>query len=279
MIAAQVMAPSAPADRASARPGQVEFLGLPFSLLPPAEAARLVIERAGAPYGYVVTPNAYHVVTVHNEPARLLPIYQGAWLSLCDSRIVRALARLEGLALPLITGSDLVADLLAALNAAAGPAPKLLIVGPPHDAGAKLRAAYPHLTFEMLPAPAALAQNADLRLAVARACMQRSWDIALLCVGCPAQELIARQLDELGRKTGIALCVGAAIDFLTGTRRRAPRWLRRLSLEWAHRLAQDPSRLWHRYFVVSPKIFRIFMTARAQGWRRDGWLRQVGKRR
>jgi exopolysaccharide biosynthesis WecB/TagA/CpsF family protein len=270
MIAAHARAQSDQADRAAARPGQVEFLGLPFSVLPPADAVRQVIARAGAPYCYVVTPNAYHVVAIHDEPARLFPIYRGAWLSLCDSRIVRALARFERLSLPLVTGSDLVADLLAKLNADGGPAPRLLVVGPPHDTGAKLRAAYPRLTFETLPAPAALAHNADLRLAVARACLQRQWDIALLCVGCPAQELIAWQLAELGRKTGIALCVGAAIDFLTGTQRRAPRWLRRLSLEWAYRLAQDPGRRWHRYFVASPKIFRIFLTTRARRWRRDG---------
>jgi len=263
MTASHAMAQSDEADRVAARPRQVEFLGLPFSVLPPADAVRQVIERAGGSYCYVVTPNAHHVVTVHGEPERLFPIYRGAWLSLCDSRIVQALARFERLSLPLVTGSDLVADLLAKLNADTGPTPRLLVVGPPHHAGAKLRAAYPRLAFEMLPAPAALAHNADLRLAVARACMQRQWDIALLCVGCPAQELIAWQLEELGRKTGIALCVGAAIDFLTGARRRAPLWLRRLSLEWAYRLAQDPGRLWHRYFVASPKIFRIFMTARA----------------
>ena len=83
---------------------------------------RLVIEGRGEPYRYVVTPNAFHVVTVHDEPARLLPLYRGAWLSLCDSRILRALARLDGgHSLPLVTGSDVVAGaLLSALNGIAG---------------------------------------------------------------------------------------------------------------------------------------------------------------
>ncbi len=81
----------------------------------------------------------------------------------------------------------------------------------------------------------------------------RRWDIALLCLGCPAQEMIAHKLAELGCQSGIALCVGASIDFLTGARSRAPRWLQRLSLEWAYRLAQEPSRLWRRYLVESPK--------------------------
>src|SRR6202035_435716 len=95
---------------------QIEFLGLPFNTLSQARAVQLIIDGRGAPYRYVVTPNAYHVVTIHDHPGRLLPLYQGAWLSLCDSRIVRSLARFERLALPLVTGSDLVAALLATLN-------------------------------------------------------------------------------------------------------------------------------------------------------------------
>jgi len=265
MISASIAARFEEPGSGLPQPPHAEFLGLPFSLLPQADVIRLIVERTGAPYRYVVTPNAYHVVSVHEEPARLLPIYQSAWLSLCDSRIIRGLARLERHALPLVTGSDLVAALLATLNAQdRRRAPhRLLIVGPPRGAETVLRAAYPRVAFEIMPAPAALSQSADLRLAVARACMSRSWDIVLLCVGCPAQELIARQLAELGCKSGVALCVGASIDFLTGARVRAPLWIQKLSLEWAYRLAQEPARLWRRYLVESPKILRIFMAMRS----------------
>jgi len=243
----------------------VEFLGLPFSLLTQTEAIGAITADCGAAYRYVVTPNAYHIVAAHDEPARLLPIYRAAWLSLCDSRIVRALARLDGRALPLVTGSDLVAALLARLNAQdRSVAPKrVLVVGPGRSAEAALRAAYPNVIFDVMPAPGALAQNAELRLAVARACMNRRWDIALLCLGCPAQEMVARQLAELGCKSGVALCVGASIDFLIGAQARAPRWLQRLGLEWAYRLAREPGRLWRRYLVESPKILRIFIATRS----------------
>ena len=174
---------------APAKPAHVEFLGLPFCLLSQQDVVRHILESGGAPYRYVVTPNAYHVVAAHEDPARLLPIYRAAWLSLCDSRIVRKLARLERSSLPLVTGSDLVATLLAALGAQSGPTKRILVVGPAQSAGAALRAAYPGITFDILPAPFGLAHNAELRLAVARACLHRRWDIALLCVGCPAQEL------------------------------------------------------------------------------------------
>jgi exopolysaccharide biosynthesis WecB/TagA/CpsF family protein len=243
----------------------VEFLGLPFCLLTQAQVIEAIAANCSGAYRYVVTPNSYHIVAAHDEPARLLPLYRDAWLSLCDSRIVRALARLRRHALPLVTGSDLVAALLATLNdcgRTVGPK-RILVVGPPRRVGGLLRAAYPHVAFEVLPAPPTLSQNAELRLAVARACLTRRWDIALLCAGCPAQELIAQQLAELGCKSGVALCVGASIDFLTGARARAPLWLQKLGLEWAYRLIQEPGRLWRRYLVESPRILRIFIATRS----------------
>jgi N-acetylglucosaminyldiphosphoundecaprenol N-acetyl-beta-D-mannosaminyltransferase len=167
--------------------------------------------------------------------------------------------------LPLVTGSDLVPALFAALNTIdrSRPPKRILVVGPSQAVAAKLRATYPNVLCEIIAAPSSLAHSAELRLAVARSCLDRQWDIALLCVGCPAQELIAQRLAELGRKSGVVLCVGASIDFLTGAQTRAPRWLQRLSLEWAYRLVQEPRRLWRRYLVESPKILRIFIATRA----------------
>jgi N-acetylglucosaminyldiphosphoundecaprenol N-acetyl-beta-D-mannosaminyltransferase len=262
------------ADVDPLQPPHVDFLGLPFTQLSAAQVLDLIVARRGAPYRYVVRPNAYHVVTAHDQPGRLLPIYRNAWLSLCDSRIVRALARLENRALPLVTGSDLVAALLATLNGSkpsSQPAwssssrskpPRLLIVGPQRTIGRALHDAYPDVRFSILPAPAGLAKYPQLRHAIARACRDLDWDILLLCVGCPAQELIACELGQLGRTEGVALCVGASIDFLAGPRGRAPHWVQRLNLEWAYRLLQEPRRLWRRYLVESPKIIRIFMATR-----------------
>jgi exopolysaccharide biosynthesis WecB/TagA/CpsF family protein len=238
-----------------------EFLGLRFCLADLEQTLRLILAHGDGPFAYVVTPNAPHIVAVHEQPDELLPVYSGAWLSLCDSQIVRRLAMLRGLALPLVTGSDLVAALLADQNS---PSPhwgrkKLLVVGPEGNAEHQLRTRYPNVHVEALPAPAHLARRADLRLQVAHACEARSWDILLLCVGCPAQELIAAQVAQLGRRTGVALCVGASIDFVIGRRTRAPRLLQTLGLEWAYRLSQEPGRLWRRYLIGAPKLLRIFL--------------------
>ena len=248
------------------QPDHIEFLGLQFCLWSQAEVVGALVDDTGTPFRYVVTPNAYHVVAAHEAPQRLLPVHRGAWLSLCDSRIIRVLAKLDRCSLPLVTGSDLVAALLAALNARqrSSTPVRLLIVGPSRAAEAVLRTRYPGVAFEIMPAPGGLAQSTDLRAAIARACMNRHWDILLLCVGCPSQELIAHEIAMLGCKSGVALCVGASIDFLTGVAVRAPLWLQKMGLEWAYRLAREPGRLWRRYLIESPKILRIFMTERSR---------------
>ena len=52
----------------------------------------------------------------------------------------------------------------------------------------------------------------------------------------------------------VLIGVGAAFDILAGTKRRAPRWMRRVGLEWLHRLICEPRRLWRRYLLVTPRF-------------------------
>ena len=69
----------------------------------------------------------------------------------------------------------------------------------------------------------------------------------------PAKEtFLARHRDRIGAP--FVMGIGGAVDILAGERRRAPRVLQRLGLEWSYRLAQDPRRLARRY-VVGNSVF------------------------
>ena len=75
----------------------------------------------------------------------------------------------------------------------------------------------------------------------------------LLWVGmtAPKQEKwLCEHAPEL--RVPLAGAIGAAFDFYAGTRRRAPQWIQKAGLEWAFRLAIEPSRMWRRYFLSSP---------------------------
>ena len=76
-------------------------------------------------------------------------------------------------------------------------------------------------------------------------------DVVWVGLGMPKQELwMHRMRPEL---PGIALLgVGAAFDFLAGTKKQAPAWMQKAGLEWLFRLVQEPRRLWRRYVWNNP---------------------------
>lgn len=72
--------------------------------------------------------------------------------------------------------------------------------------------------------------------------------ILLVAYGAPAQDLwIARNLTEL--RVPVCMGIGGTLDFIAGVRKRAPRWLQRLGLEWLYRLWQEPWR-WRRQLAL-----------------------------
>jgi exopolysaccharide biosynthesis WecB/TagA/CpsF family protein len=239
---------------------KIPLLGLEFADLAPAEAAALIAARdAAAPFGYVVTPNADHLVRLARQPA-LLPLYRDALLCLMDSRVVARAAGALRLAVPRVTtGSDLTERLLCDH---AVPGERVTIVG--------LRTAYvPGLIARCGIAPPA---HYDPPMGFDRdpAELKRAVDFVLahparlvfLAVGSPRQDRLAAAIAATGKAVGTGLCVGASLDFLAGAERRAPRWFQRAGLEWLHRLAADPKRLARRYLLDNPPVFAMLVRER-----------------
>jgi N-acetylglucosaminyldiphosphoundecaprenol N-acetyl-beta-D-mannosaminyltransferase len=78
-------------------------------------------------------------------------------------------------------------------------------------------------------------------------------DLVWVGLGAPKQDP-AGERSKVHGASPVILCVGAAFDFLSGKKRRAPVWLQRIGLEWVHRLASDPHRLWRRYVLGNPEF-------------------------
>lgn len=92
-------------------------------------------------------------------------------------------------------------------------------------------------------------------------------DIVWVGIGAPKQDVLAHRLRRAGAAPVIA-CVGATFDFVAGTKRRAPRMLRALGLEWAFRLWLEPRRLWRRYLVGNCQFLAgVVMDATLKGLR------------
>lgn len=76
-------------------------------------------------------------------------------------------------------------------------------------------------------------------------------DIIWVGLGSPKQDLwMYEHRDRIN--VPVMIGVGAAFDFLAGTKPQAPRWVRDNGFEWLFRLITEPKRLWRRYLVDYP---------------------------
>jgi exopolysaccharide biosynthesis WecB/TagA/CpsF family protein len=244
---------------------RTEFLKVGFHDLSMSEVL-MAMEQVNTetPYRYIVTPNVDHVVRLHSETEQgriLASAYARAEYCLCDSRVLAALARFRGLKLPVVTGSDLTERLFAEVIHAGD---RIALVGGDPQLVAALERRSPGVKFLLHSPPMGLLADPAARTAAARFVADARARFTFVCVGSPQQELIATEASAIARSRGVALCVGAALDFLANRQKRAPVGIRRMGLEWLHRLCSDPRRLWRRYLIDGPKIFILFMN-----WRRS----------
>ena len=92
--------------------------------------------------------------------------------------------------------------------------------------------------------------------------------LCLLALGAPRQEILAVRIAAAEPAMGV-ISIGAGLDFVAGTARRAPVALQRSGLEWAWRLAREPVRLGPRYWRCIRILPGLVVEARRRA-RRDG---------
>lgn len=225
-----------------------------------AVLTNIATRPADASFAYVVTPNVDHVVRLERVRSDLWPVYRRAWLTLCDSRILARLAASAGLRLPVVPGSDLTAALFDKVIA---PDDRIAVLGGSAEMIAELRRRYGLNNVLHYNPPMGFINDAHERGRAISFLIEARARYSLLAVGSPQQEILAWKVQASGAATGIGLCVGASLQFLSSEKTRAPELVQKLSLEWLFRLAQEPRRMWRRYLIDGPRIFAIF-----QQWRR-----------
>lgn len=88
-------------------------------------------------------------------------------------------------------------------------------------------------------------------------------DLLWIGLGAPKQDIMAQRLRAVDAAP-VILCVGAAFDFLSGQKKRAPLWMQRAGLEWLHRLVREPRRLWRRYLLGNPRFVAGVLSDRSR---------------
>lgn len=211
-------------------------------------------------FGYVVTPNVDHLIR-YSEDVVFRGHYRTANFVLLDSRFAAYTLRLvKGVRLRVCTGSDLTAALLSSVI---NPSDRIVVIGGTGAQADAIANAYGLQNMRHYNPPMGFAQD----LEAIEECLQfiesqSPFRFCFLAVGSPQQEALAALLQARGTARGLALCVGASLNFITGVEKRAPHWMQQFALEWLFRLAQNPRRLAGRYLVRGPRFFGHLRRAR-----------------
>jgi N-acetylglucosaminyldiphosphoundecaprenol N-acetyl-beta-D-mannosaminyltransferase len=200
--------------------------------------------------------SVHHVVTVNPEfvmaarrDATFARVLAAADLATADGVGIVLAGRVLGVPVESrVTGVELTEGLAALRH----PQARLFLLGAGPDvaaeAGDRLRERFPGVeivgTLSGSPDDAAFAE-------IERHLEATQPTVLLVAFGHPRQDLwIAQHRDALARHgILVAIGVGGTFDYLSGRVPRAPRWLRRVGLEWLYRLARQPWR-WRRQLAL-----------------------------
>lgn len=219
-----------------------------------------LLHRGEFPPLTIVGPNA-HLVTLAERDDRFAEAMQAADLAVPDGMSVVMASRLLGFPLPeRVPGGDLMERMCA--EAAHYGFRVFFLGGLP---GAAIMAAHNlHLRYPGLTICGTLCPPMGFELNPVE-CARLVAEINavapdLLCVGFGAPKQEVWMQENRGRlRVGAILPVGAAFDTQSGLRRRAPKWIQQLGMEWFFRLAMEPRRLWRRYLIGNTQFIVLVL--------------------
>ena len=224
----------------------------------PDNAAATVVERAvDGKGGYICLGNVHTLVSAVHDPA-LRSALDGASVVFPDGAAVAWLQRrLGGSRAERVAGPDLMARVFE-LGQESGL--RHYLYGATDDVIERLewrlRERYPDavITGAFAP-PFAAVDSAEMARSV-EAVEASGAHIVWCGLGMPKQELWMRSYAHR-LAPAVTVGVGAAFDFLAGTKRRAPVAMQRLGLEWLHRMVSEPRRLGGRYLHTNSEFITL----------------------
>jgi len=207
--------------------------------------------ESGLPH-YIVTPNSDHIVLVHKD-SEFAELYRNADLAIPDGMPLIWASKILGKPLmERVTGSDLLPK---ACEMAASKGYKIFLLGSTPQASSKaiqiLKERYNRLQIVgSYSPPFGFEKDEEENQKTIEIIKQARPDILFVALGAPKQEKwIYKHIKLKLLNVPISLGIGASIDFIAGTQRRAPKWMQNIGLEWFWRLLTG-SQKWERVKVA-----------------------------
>ena len=246
--------------------GVAELFGLPIVGTATLEEAACVLvkDSLNGVKRQVFFVNA-HCVNVAAQNPKYSDVLQQADYLYADGSGMRIAAQLAGESLrDNLNGTDLFPLLC---EAAVQAKVKIALIGAKPGVAkrcaAQMRERYPGLLIE--PIHHGYYKPSDEQELIERLNSSGA-SILLVAKGVPQQELwISSNAHRID--IPVLIGVGALFDFFSGDVPRAPLALRKVGLEWVHRLKNEPRRLFTRYVFGNPLFLSRVLFLRLQGRR------------
>ncbi len=239
-------------------------MGLGFDALDESEVVDTVLQALTVGTGGWLCPVNVDVLRQCMAADELRALVSNADLVLPDGMPLLWAARIQGTPFPArVSGSSLIWTLSDA--AARSSRSVFLLGGNPgtaERAAAQLQERVSGLRIAGTACPPFGFEHDDEALhAIEEHVRSADPDIVFVALGFPKQELLIERLRPLLPAAWFLSC-GISFSLVAGEVRRAPRWMQRAGLEWAHRLTQEPRRLFRRYVVLGlPFLAKMLRTA------------------
>ncbi|GBR02430.1 WecB/TagA/CpsF family glycosyltransferase [Acetobacter oeni] len=247
-----------------------EQLGVRFGHETLADVIAGAFRNIHAPVFYI-TCNLNHLRVLQSD-MEFREAYRKATLITLDSRPVQVISRVcFGEDVPLITGADLFDALFRQMRSSRD---RPFFICSSDDTGNRLRQnllgrGFAPDSVAFYSPPFNFEHDADCNEMILAQIRKHNTTHLFLGVGAPKSEnWVAQHLSDL--PAAHIFCVGMALDFTAGLKKRAPSWLRSSGLEWLHRLSSEPGRLAPRYagdavifarILIGQKLVQVFLPA------------------
>ena len=225
------------------------------------EYAETVIQKALANESdYACVANVHMLIETYTNSTFAKTVNEASVITPDGKPITWALRLIHGIKQERVAGMELLPNLLALAERQGVP---VFFYGGSEEmlekSGTVLQRKFPALNIAGMYSPPFRQLSKDEEEDIVRKINDSGAKLVFVILGCPKQEKWMASMK--GKINAFMIGVGGALPVLVGLQKRAPQWMQKAGLEWAHRLSQEPGRLFKRYAVTNTVFLYLFFKA------------------
>ncbi len=235
----------------------VKIVGLNISTISFQESLKLIIEKAKSKTSsYFCFANVHMAIEAYDDSSFQENVNDANLVCADGMPLVKAAKWLAGNNIERVAGMDMMPQLI---QAASTNNLKVFFFGTTEEVlqkiATKAKDEFPKIKIAGTFSPPFKTLSKEEKQEHLEIINKSGADLVFVALGCPKQEKWMAENTKLINAP--LLGVGGAFPVYVNMQKRAPLWIRNLSLEWLYRLLQDPKRLFKRYFYTNSKFILL----------------------